>query len=163
MKAKKILYLIAGILKIVAGAIGVLFGALTLLVGKLIREVFVSAEGYLQNFAENLAKVDESYSYLVEAETSVQLDFVMKICNIFAVVLLILALIYIALGVFNILFSKRTGNIDREKLKSTLLCVFSWVFSFLSVSTILTTIAVLLKKRQKKSTDDEISIETYQV
>ena len=163
MKAKKILYLLAGILKSIVGALGVLFGVIILLIGKLARQVFEASGEMLEEMFNELASIDEKYQYLVDAEVSVQLDFVMKICNIFAIIILMMGLIYITLSVINFIFAKKTGLISGEKKKSIWLCICSWVFSFLNISTILTTIAAALGKKKDKSSKNDVSIESYQV
>ena len=83
---------------------------------------------------------------------------------IFAVVLILFSLICLALGVLNILISRKTGYLVHEKRKGIILMIFCWIFNFLILSTILTTVAAFLhSKKTKTDTTDNIVIESYHV
>ena len=161
-KARKVLYLIAGILKIVAGAFGVLLSLLIFLIKDIVETVFKDAIESMQNMFTQMAEINNEYQYLVDASIDQQIEFIMKICTIFAVVLLVLGLIFILLGVINIKFFKRTGYIMNERKKAIWLFVASLLFALLTVSTVLTAVATFLHSK-KKTTEPEYNIESFQV
>ena len=161
-KAKKVLYLIAGILKFVGGGLVGLLGLLMLLVSGVVRKVFESSMDSVKIMIEGLAEAEEEFAYLLDMGLEEQIDFIMNVCRIFAVVLIILAIVYIVIGVFNIKFYKRTGTMVKEGAKSVWLCIVSWLLSFLALSTILTTVAACLKVKGISSSDNVV-IEHYHV
>lgn len=152
MKAKKYLFLIAGILNTVLGGLGVVFGLLMGLFNSLIRQMFDSAYELVERFIQDLASVDADYEYLLTADKAETLDFVMKSVTIITIVFIVLGLLYVLFGVFNILLSKRFEYVLKsKKYLGILLVVASWLLLWFNIMNILTTIAVFLKpKTQEK-------------
>lgn len=150
MKAKKILFLVAGIFNAIIGGIGVFMGLLMLVFNGLINKMFDSTYEIVEQFVESLAKGDAEYEYLLSNSKSENIDFVMKAVTIVSVLFLIIGLIYIAFGVFNIIFAKNHIIITKnKKYLGTLLVVFSWLLMWFNLANILTTIAVYLKSKDK--------------
>lgn len=163
-KARKILYMFSGVLKVVGGACCALLGLLVFLIQGLIEKVFTESENMLAEMSKDLASVDPKYQYLIDGGQEVQLEFVMKVCNIFAICLIVFALIYIGLGILNILLSRKTGRLMHEKRKEIFLMIFCWLFNFLTLSTILTTVAAFLHSKKKGvDTHGGADIESYHV
>ncbi|MGN0961853.1 MAG: hypothetical protein ACI4PF_06635 [Christensenellales bacterium] len=148
MKTKKILFLIAGIFNTLLGGMGAFIGVIGLLFNKMLRGMFEASYELVESYIKVIAEQDESYNYLLTASKSEAIDFVMKMVLIVCAVFLIIGLIYIMFGVFNLILSKRNNTaLSHKKYLGTLLVVFSWLLMFLNIANILTTIAVYLKPK----------------
>ena len=146
MKAKKILFVIAGVFNTVVGGVALLFGLLVLALGSLVKQMFESSKDLINEFVTQLAAEDSSYAYLTEATESEVIGFVMKIVYIMSAIAIIIGAIWIMFGVFNILLKNRhTTLFETKKYLKHLFVVGSWFFMGLNPANILTTIAVYKK------------------
>ena len=153
MKAKNILYLLAGICNCVFGGLMVLFSLMAFLIKGTIRSAYIQSEAVLKDFVEELVSIDEEFSYLLDYSSEQVVDFIMKLVTIFAVCVLVMGLIWIAFGVFNILFSSVWKfEIQKKKGWRITFVVISWLLLWFNVSNILTTIAAFLKVKIKDKT-----------
>lgn len=152
MKAKKYLFLTAGILNTILGGFGAILGSLMGLCNSLIRQMFDSSFEIVESFIQDLASADADYEYLLTADRTETLDFVMKSVTIITIVFIVLGLLYVLFGIFNILLSKRFAYVLKsKKYLGILLVVASWLLLWFNIMNILTTIAVFLKpKKQEK-------------
>lgn len=163
MKAKKILYLIAGILKIAASSVVLLFGILFLLLGQLFRSVLKASYSIVEQTIKELIATDASYSYLESYTQEQAIEFIMKYVNIMAIFAILIGLIWLAFGIINVLLFKRPQNLTKKK--GIWLLIGTWILTFINISNILTTIAIFLKEKRKKlDVDDKYTnIETFNV
>lgn len=153
MKAKKILFLIAGVFNCILGGLGVLIGGFGFLFSGIIRNTFESSTELIEEYINSLVKADESLSYLKDYSTAEAIDYVIKLVLIVCAVLLVLGLIYVAFGVFNLIFSKNYAIImSRKKYLGVLLVVFSWLLLWFNIANILTTVAICLKYKNNTNT-----------
>ena len=148
-KARKILYMISGVLKIVAGGACALIGFLVFIARSVINKVFSGADDLLLEMSKELVAEDAKYQYLIDGGKEVQMEFVMKVCNIFGICVILFAMICILLGILNIIMSRKAGYLTKEKAKGIFLMIFCWIFNFFALSTILSTIAAFLHSKKR--------------
>lgn len=148
MNTRKVLYTCAGVFNCVIGGIGCFFGLMMLLISGLIRKMFESSTEIVDEFVSSLASESSKYEYLLTASNEEILSFIMKIVFIVCAVLLILGLVWITFGVFNIKLSKRHYIFFGRRPKLKLWFVIgSWVLLLLNPANIATTVAVYLKNK----------------
>ena len=153
MKAKNILYLLAGIFNCVFGGLMVIFSLMAFLIKGTIRTAYAQSESVLKDFVEELVAIDDKFSYLLDYNSEQVTDFIMKLVTIFALSVLLVGLIWIAFGVFNILFSNIWKfEINKKKGWRITFIVLSWLLLWFNISNILTTIAACLKVKIKDKT-----------
>ena len=137
MKAKKILFLLAGIINTLIGGFCAFIGVIAVLFKGLMREMLETSYDIVQNYIKALAEQDASYEYLLNSSKSENIDFVMKTIMTVGVVFLIIGLVYITFGVLNLLLSKQHNNIlNIKKYLGVLLIVFSWILMLFNVANI---------------------------
>lgn len=149
MKAKRILSLLAGLFNVLLGGLGAILGMLMFLLGSLIRQMFESSYELVEEVIESLASADPSYEYLRDLDKAESVDFIMKYVKIFAVIFLLLGLLYVLFGILNLVISKgySVGR-DLSKGKKIAFVVCSWLLLWFNVANILTTIAIFLKTKK---------------
>ncbi len=157
--AKKTLYIISGVLKVVVGGLAILISLIIGLLQSLMRSMFESDPEILEEMIKGLTESEE-LAYLNGYTQSEQIDYVMGILSKFALVVGIIAVIWIVVAVFLFILAKKINREDFHKKESIILTVVSWVVSMFTISTILTTIATCLRKRKNKEKFEEI--EAYQ-
>ena len=154
MKSKRVLYLLAGIINCVFGGICAMFGIFILLFKNLISTTFEKGVELLNEFAKAMASADPQYEYLLEASNDEIIKVVMNFVSAVCVIALIFGAIIIALGVFNIILSKKHLIIFAgKKWLKVVLVVVSWLVCIFNVANILTTIAVCLKDKNSVELD----------
>lgn len=164
MKAKKILFLFAGLLKVLVSALFILIGLLILLLGSLVKSMFKQSYELVESFLNELVTADASYSYVLEYTQDQAVDFVMGFVNIFTLVMLIWGFIWLTFAIINFVLSKRGES--PSKGKSIALTIFTWLLTFINISNILTTIALFLKEKRPKNQSNintEEEIPSYQI
>lgn len=157
--AKKTLYIIAGIVKVAVGGFGLLLGLLLLLLKSLIQGMFEASPEMLDEMIKGLAEAEE-YAYLKDSSKDEQMDFIFGVISKFALVLILITIVWVVIAIFLFILAKRISADDFQKKLSITLTVISWVASMFTISTILTTIATCLHRRKGKEKHEEI--EAYQ-
>lgn len=157
MKAKKILFLIAGIINSVLGGLGVFIGGLGLLLSGAFESMLEQSYELVESYLEALASSEEEFACLAELSKAEAIEYVSKIVTIVCLVLLLLGLLYVTFGVLNLLLCKRDNNIlTRKKYLGVLLVVFSWLLMWFNVANILTTVAVCLRPKNDPKTPTKL-------
>lgn len=159
--AKKTLYIIAGIIKVSVGGFGLLLGLLLLLFKSVIQGMFEASPEMLEEMIKGLAETEE-YAYLLDSTKDEQLDFVFSVLSKFALVLILITIVWVVIAIFLFILAKRIGADDFQKKMSITLTVLSWVVSMFTISTILTTIATCLHRRKGGGKEKHEEIEAYQ-
>ena len=161
MSKKKTLYTISGVLKAIVTAILILLGALVLMLKSVFVDMVEKSEELLNKFAEALKESEGlDGDFIYSAEEIV--EYISETLSTFAIVLIVLGLIWLIASILNFIFAKRTGMMESEKKKGVFLMIFCWISGFLSISTILTTIAVFLKPAYSDLAADE-NLPIYQL
>ena len=147
MKTRKILYIIAGVFNCIVGAVSVVFSLLVLLLSRLVKKMFESSEGLVDNFINEMAEIEE-YAHLKDLSSAEAVDYVMKIVYVLCIVFLIIGAIWITFGVLNLLLNSRHERVFSSKraLKHWFVAG-SWLLLGLNVANILTTVAVYKKDK----------------
>ena len=158
--AKKVLYLLAGILKCAIGGLVFLIAALLVLLRGLFETILRTDPSVVEDMVGGLIESSESYAYLSTYSQEQCIDFVLDTAGRFGIVFVLISLIWIAIAVFNFILCKKISKSDTKKKFTLILTVVSWVASPLFISTILTTVGACLRKR--KHSEDKIVIESYQ-
>ena len=150
MKAKKVLFVLAGIFNCVIGGIGALLGMLIFVLNRMLKVTFESSFEMVEQYVKDLASQDSSYEYLLTANKTEVINFLIRTINIVGVVLLIIGLIVVVFGVVNLLLSspKYYSRFRQKKIWKVLLITSSWLIMLFNVANILTTIAVCLKDKE---------------
>lgn len=153
-KAKKTLYLLAGLFKVVVSGLGLLFLLLSLaLKGTIIK---LMEEGDLRTMIENIAKEDDSYSYLLGQTAFEQREFLSSILNKVLLLFLIIAVIWLIIGILNLIISKKLGHGSKCTILAIVVTVIGWMLIFPVVSNMLTTVAVCLRSKTKNNTSSNV-------
>ena len=149
MKAKKILFLLAGIANCVMGGFGVLLGGLVLILNRVLRLSFEASFDFVENYIKELVSQDSEYEYLLDVSKEEAIDFVIKSCNMLAVAMFLLGAVVVVFGIINLLLSsqKHYAKFKQKKIWKVLLITSSWVIMCINVVNILTTIACCLKDK----------------
>jgi len=148
MKSRRVLYLLAGIINCIIGGLCALFGLFIVLFRNVIVTTFEKSTEILENFAKEMASIDSKYQYLLDANDAEIVDLIMGVVTAVCLMALIYGLVWIALGVFNIILSKKHSIIfSNKKWLKMLLVVGSWVLCLFNVANVLTTIAVFIKEK----------------
>ncbi len=158
--AKKVLFLVGGIIKVAFGGFVFLVSGVMFLLKGFFQNAFEDDFSALSDMVEALAADDPKYAYLLEATEAEVIDFVMSSINAFSLFALIFSAIWIAISVYSFVITKKLSSFDTQKKGSIVITVISWLVSPLAISTILYTVATCLKKGKKVSTN--IEIEAYQ-
>lgn len=112
MKAKNILFKIAGIVQIISSAVLAFLSGLILLLRSILNIVIDNAYNKFQDemknlTAEGLAEIDESMRFLINASKEEFSAFILKWTLIFGAVVLAIAIIGIVFGIIFIKMSKK--------------------------------------------------------
>lgn len=161
MKAKKILFLIAGILKIVVSSVILLFSILFLCLGQIFRTVLKTSYSLVEQVVKELVATDAQYAYLESYTQDEAIEFVMKYVNIIAIMAILVGLVWLALGIINVLLYKRPQRLTKKL--GIVFVIFTWLLTFINISNILTTIAVFLREKRQKVDKQKTNIETFNV
>lgn len=157
LKAKRILFMSSGILKcVISGLMVLLFGLALLLLGML-REGFLANTESIEILINELVAIEPKFEYLQSQSVAESVDFILGIVKIISVVLLIMGLVGIALGVFNLLFAKfyKSWLLCNTKRK-VIFTILTWLLYWELVTNILTTVALYLRDRKKSNNKEEI-------
>lgn len=158
--AKKILYIIAGIIKVAIAGFAFLVSVLIVFM----RGVFASAlkadPSIVNEMVDNLINGSSEYAFLSTYSLEERIEYILGIVSKFGWIVLIISIVWIAVAVFLFILSKRITSSDYGNKLAIILTIVSWIVSPLTISTILTTIACALKKRKAKI--ENINIEAYQ-
>lgn len=157
--AKKVLYILSGVIKCVVGGFALLICLLMLLLQSVLRGVLESSPDILNEMIKGLTE-SEDMDFLLGYTQSEQLDYVFGIITKFALIVGLICAVWIVLAVFLFILAKRISDDDFCKKTSIVLTVASWIVSMFTISTILTTIATCLRRRKSKEKYQEI--EAYQ-
>ncbi|MBQ7351750.1 MAG: hypothetical protein IJW59_02640 [Clostridia bacterium] len=151
MRAKKILFFIAGLVEAIIGALGILFGGLMLALKGLLKTAFNASYESVQEIINEIGK-EEKFSYLLTASKEECINFIIKYVQLFGFIFLVMGLIWAMFAVFNFLLTSVTKyNAFKDKKWLKIMFVIGiWVLMPMNVANILTTIAVFLKEKQGK-------------
>lgn len=154
MKTRRRLYLVAGVCNCIIGGLGLLFGLLLLVLGTTIKTMFEKSTDLVSNFAKELSQADPEYAHLADASQEEILDFIFSVVNGFKAVVVIMSLIFILFGVFNLLLRNAHDRVFEGRLWLKIIFVLvSWVVLILNIFNIATTIAVFMKHPDFKKKD----------
>lgn len=149
MKAKKILFLVAGILKTVAGGIGILIGLIVLLARNLIRDVFVASYDLIESVIKQVGSVEDQEKLLGFSKEEV-VDYFLQMIVVIFVLILIVAIIWVIFGIINIRLGANNRWQSLTKGKSIALLICSWLLAFELITNTMTTIAIFIKSNKNK-------------
>lgn len=157
MKAKEILFKIAGILQIVASGLLALLGLILLLARTLLNIVietaFIEFQEEIKAMGESgAAEMDETMKFLAECSKEEFSAYLLKWTLIFAVVVLIIAIIGIVFGVLFVKFSKKYEYVfSGRKKRKIVFGILSVVFCGIGVPAILVIVALCLADKNQKT------------
>ena len=158
--AKKVLYLLSGLLKVIVGGFVFLIAALIVLLKGLFRTVLNTDQTIVTQMIDGMAEASSDYAYLQAYTHTEKVDYVLGVTTRFGLVVALIAAIWIVLAVLLFIHCKRISRDDNKKNLSIIYTITSWVISPLAISTILTTIATCLRRR--KGAESRVEIEAYQ-
>jgi len=157
MKAKKILFKIAGILQFIASGIIAFFAAVLLLIRPLVNLVIDNAyiafqEEMKELSAEELAAMDESMRFLIDSSQEEFSAFFLKWTMIFSLFALAVAIVGIVFGVIFIKCSKKYEYILKgRKVRKIILGILTGIFCGLNISALLVIIALCIRDYKKEN------------
>ncbi len=158
--AKKVLYLLSGLLKVIVAGFVFLIAALIVLLRGLFRTILNTDQTIVNQMIDGMAEASSEYAYLQAYTHTEKVDYVLGVTTRFGLVIGLIAAIWIAVAVLLFIHCKRISRDDTRKTRSIVYTVISWVVSPLAISTILTTIATCLRRR--KGAGPKVEIEAYQ-
>ena len=147
MKAKKILFLLSGILKVVASSIAILFSLIVFLCRNLLRELLLTSFTVIEEIIEGMAEEDK-YSELLSYSKTELVDYLVSLVVIIFVIVLIVAIIWMIFGIINIRLGSNNRFLNLTKGKAIALVVCSWILGFELFTNTMTTVAVCLRKKK---------------
>ena len=161
MKAKEILFKIAGILQIVASGLLALLGLILLLARTLLNIVidtaFVEFQEEIKAMGDGSAEMDETMKFLAECSKEEFSAYLLKWTLIFAVVVLVIAIIGIIFGVFFVKFSRKYEYVfSGRKKRKIVFGILSVVCCGIGIPTILVVIALCLADKNKQTFENII-------
>lgn len=147
MKAKKILFKIAGILQFICCGFLAFVGGVLLLLRPIVNVVIDGAYEEFQKLStENAESIDKSMEFLLDYSKEEFIEYFSKGTLILALVTLLIAIVGILFGVFFIKCSRRYEYIlAGNKSKKIWVGVLSAIFCGLTIPTVLVIIALSLK------------------
>jgi len=152
MKLRKLLYLLSGIFNCVIGGLGCFFGLMVFLISKTFKELLLSSKEVVEEFVQSIASVDSDMEYLLEYSHEDVVSLMMGILYVFAIILILLGVIYIVFGIFNLLLRQRHYTLfARKKSLKILFVVGSWLLMWFNIANITTTIAVFMKQKDNEN------------
>lgn len=158
--AKKILYIIAGVIKVAVAGFAFVVSALLIFMRGLFETALKSDPSIVNEMVDNLINGSSEYAFLTSYSLEERIEYILGIVSKFGWIVLIISIVWITVAVFLFILSKRITSSDYSNRLAIILTIVSWVTSPLTISTILTTIACALKKRKGKV--ENINIEAYQ-
>ena len=158
--AKKVLFLIAGLLKVIVGGFAFLMAALIVLLRGLFRTILNTDQTIVNQMIDGMAEASSEYAYLQAYSHTEKVDYVLGVTTRFGLVVGLIAAIWIVVAILLFIHFKRINREDTRTKRSIIYTVISWVISPLAISTILTTIATCLRRR--KGAESRMEIEAYQ-
>jgi preprotein translocase subunit Sss1 len=162
MKAKKILFKVAGILQIITSSILAFFSGIILLLRPLLNMVIESAYTEFQAemkdlTEEGLAEIDEGMRFLLDASKEEFSAFFLKWSLIFATVMLAIAVIGFIFGIIFVKMSKKYEYLLAHKTnKKIWFGILSAICCGIMVPTVLVIVALCVPDEKL---DDVASIE----
>lgn len=158
--AKKVLYLLAGLLKVIIGALAFLICAMMVLLRGLLRTILSAEHSVVDQMVGGLAESSAEYAFLESYSYNQKIDYILDTTTNFGLVVGLIAAIWVIVAILLFIHCKKISKGDVRKKQSIIYTVISWVISPLAISTILTTIATALRRR--KNSSEKIEIEAYQ-
>lgn len=162
IKAKKILFLISGILKVVVSALGLIVCFVVLFLRKVFKELMKALVEGIKTAAEKLPAGDEGREILKVSTDELTGSF-MSIITIIFVIMFLLSVSYMVFGIINIRLGSGNRYQSITKKKRIWLVVLSWLISFEIFTNTMTTVAIFLKDKNsiedlytQSSNDDKI-------
>lgn len=160
MSARKILFLIAGLIDTIAGALIGLLSLIVLVAKNLIKQMFETSFDLVKEFIESMASADPKYEYLRSLSNTEAVNYIMDIVTGLALFAFVAALLFILFGVLNLVLVKKCDIlISTKKSAGVLLIVFSWLLLTLNIANIFSTIAVVLCFKNKNTSPPLYSVE----
>lgn len=158
--AKKILYIIAGVIKVAVAGFAFLVSLLLVFMRGIFEAALKSDPSIVNEMIDGLINGSSEYAFLSTYTLEQRIEYVLDIVSKFGWIVLIISIVWIAIAVFLFILSKGITSSDYRNKLAIILTIASWLVSPLTISTILTTIAVALRKRKGKLED--VNIEAYQ-
>lgn len=162
MKAKKILFKIAGILQFVCCGFIAFIGLMLLLLRSIVSSVIDALYEEVQRFAqtgEGSIVIDGSNEYILDFSKEEFVDYFITNTTILAIVTVLIAVVGIVMGVLFIKYSKNYEyTLAHNKSKKILIGVLTGLCCGLSIPTILVIIALSLKDNKVVETKDNEKI-----
>jgi hypothetical protein len=163
MKAKKILFKIAGILQFICCGFIAFIGIMLLLLRSVVGSIIDALYEEFQNFAttgEGSIDIDSSSEFLLDYSKEEFVDFFMTSTITFAIVAVAIAIIGIVFGVLFVKYSKNYEyTLANNKPKKILIGVLTGVFCGISIPTLLVIIALCIKDNETTEIiDDRVKI-----
>ena len=149
MKAKKVLFKIAGILQFICCGFIAFIGIMLLLLRSFVETIIDSLYEEFQVYAETgkgSINIDSSSEFLLDYSKEEFVDYFMTSTTMLAFVTILIAVVGIIFGVLFVKYSKNYEyTLANNKPKKILIGVLSGVFCGISIPTILVIIALCLK------------------
>ncbi len=157
MKANKVLFIIAGILKSLASGLMLLLGVAIFALNGFVKQFLLLTEGSLDEFITGLIDITGDNQDLLNQSVDEKLNFVMGIVRIAGVVVLVVGVLWLLLAILNFQFARYDlSKRKAHKGKAILFMILSWLVSAISLSNILSTIAIAMKPKAKVSLAEDI-------
>lgn len=146
MKAKKALFLIAGILRVVVSGFAILFSLIALLIRKTIRTFLDSSFDVIEDIIKKAGDVEDNTGILAYSRSEL-LDYLLNIFTILFVIILVVAIIWLIYGIINIRLGSGNRFLHLTKGKTVLLLLCGWTIAFELFTNIMITVAVCIKNK----------------
>lgn len=158
--AKKVLFLIAGLFKVILGGLVFLVAALIVLLKGLLRTILNTDHSVADEMVKGMMDSSSEYAFLATYSYGEKVDYILGVTTRFGLVVGLIAAVWIALAVLLFIHCRRIHRDDMRTKQSIFFTVATWLTSPLAISTILITIATLLRRR--KDSGRGMEIEAYQ-
>ena len=158
--AKKVLFLIAGLLKVLVGGFVFLLAAVIVLLRGILKTVLNTDQSIVEEMVKGMTESSSKYAFLETYSHTQKVDYILGVTTRFGLFIGLVSAIWVLIAILLFIHCKRLDKDNMRSKQSILFTIASWVVSPLAISTILVTIATLLRRRKNSNRYEEI--EAYQ-